>query len=116
MRRLERIRERGRISTDRREVQIPAHGEKTAILNGRYRTRTYDPLIKSQLSTYCKTFKKRRLEKLQPPTVVPAYKKDQETTDNSNAPLHPKLVEIVAAWPQLPEHIKQAILALIKTA
>jgi hypothetical protein len=38
----------------------------------------------------------------------------QGEIDTHNLP--PDLAEIVAVWPQLPEHIKAAIKALIKTA
>jgi len=30
-------------------------------------------------------------------------------------PLMPDLAEIVAAWPKMPEHIKAAVLALVRT-
>jgi len=29
---------------------------------------------------------------------------------------HPDLEQIITAWPELPEHIKAAIMALIRTA
>jgi hypothetical protein len=31
------------------------------------------------------------------------------------APLPPDIAEIVASWAQLPEHIKAAVMALVKT-
>jgi len=45
----------------------------------------------------------------------PAYKKDSRTTGNNLPSLPPDLAEIVAVWPELPEHIKAAIKALVKT-
>ena len=43
----------------------------------------------------------------------PAYKKTPEIEQNPAAKLTPDLAEIVAAWPELPEHIKAAIKALV---
>jgi len=36
--------------------------------------------------------------------------------ENQADSLLPDLAEIVAVWPKLPEHIKAAIMALIRTA
>jgi len=83
-------------------------------MNGRYRTRTCDPLIKSQLHRGGKAQNSKDLAQQQSATVVPAYREDQETAHNSSAPLPPDLAEIVAAWPQLPEHIKHTVGILIR--
>ena len=47
------------------------------------------------------------------PQLTPKSQK-QGKIESEN--LHPDLAEIVAVWPELPEHIKAAIKALIKTA
>jgi len=36
------------------------------------------------------------------------------TLNGQNSPPDPGLAEIVAAWPKLPEHIKAAVLALVR--
>jgi len=46
----------------------------------------------------------------------PAYKEYPKTGENQPKNLPSDLAEIAAVWPELPEHIKQAIKALIKTA
>ncbi|MFC1675560.1 hypothetical protein ACFL3G_00685 [Planctomycetota bacterium] len=88
---------------------------KTAFLNGRYRARTCDPLIKSQLHKNSKDSKSKDLEQEQLPTVAPAYKQNPKTAENEPAELPSDLAEIVAVWPELPENIKVAIRALIQT-
>ncbi|MHC4266808.1 MAG: hypothetical protein ACYSUK_12895 [Planctomycetota bacterium] len=42
---------------------------------------------------------------------TPAYKQNLKKPQN----LPPELAEIVEAWPNLPEHIRQAVMALIRT-
>jgi len=46
------------------------------------------------------------------PKLTPAFKK-QPKIDTSE--LSPDLVEIITLWPELPEHIKAAIKALIQS-
>ncbi|MCK4628345.1 MAG: hypothetical protein KAT56_05040, partial [Sedimentisphaerales bacterium] len=46
----------------------------------------------------------------------PAYKQIQKNTPNQTETLPSELAEIVSAWPKLPGHIKQSILALVKTS
>jgi hypothetical protein len=70
-------------------------------------------------------------EILLPKNVSPDIKKTCETSKSQLTPqltpkslkqgeidtseLHPDLAEIVAVWPELPEHIKAAIKALVQT-
>jgi hypothetical protein len=45
----------------------------------------------------------------------PAYKENQKTGQNHCENLPDDLAKVVAVWPELPEHIKAAIKALIQT-
>jgi hypothetical protein len=46
----------------------------------------------------------------------PAYKKIPKTAETQSEDLSPDLTEIVVVWPELPEHIKAAIKALVQTS
>ena len=45
----------------------------------------------------------------------PAYKQNQKPNENQPQNLSDDLAEIILVWPELPEHIKLAINALIQT-
>ena len=45
----------------------------------------------------------------------PAYKQNPKTGQNEPVELPSDLAEIVAVWPELPEHIQAAIKALVGT-
>ena len=62
-----------------------------------------------------KDSKNKDLEKQQLPTVAPAYKQNPKTGQNEPVELPSDLTEIVTVWPELPEHIKAAIKALVQT-
>ena len=45
----------------------------------------------------------------------PAYKHNPKTGQKEAISLSPELVEMATVWPELPEHIKAAIKALVQT-
>ena len=60
------------------------------------------------------------LEQGQSGDYKPAYKQNSKMAENQpkmdTSKLPPDLAEIAAAWPELPEHIKQAIKSLVEAA
>ena len=93
----------------------PPHGAKNGVSTGRYRIRTCDPLIKSQLTENHKPKENKDVQQDKTGAYKPAYKKYQETDGNQPQDLSTELAEIVAVLPEPPEHIKNAIKALVQT-
>ena len=89
------------------------------MFTGRYRIRTCDPLIKSQLPQNDKRIQNKDLEQDTTETYKPAYKEnskaDRKQDKIESTQMPPEIAEIVAVWPELPEHIKAAIKALVQT-
>jgi hypothetical protein len=46
----------------------------------------------------------------------PEKRTESGTVDGENTPKDPELALIVERWPKLPEHIKAAVLALVRTS
>jgi len=84
--------------------------------NGRCRNRTCDPLIKSQLPQNDNHNQNKDLSKPETTAYKPAYKENTKTAENQAQNLSPDLAEIVAAWSQLPEAIRSAIIAIVRAS
>ena len=61
-----------------------------------------------------KTSQTRGLGKPSSEPYKPAYKEKAKTVGNDRKDLPPDLAEIIDDWPQLPDHIRQAITALVR--
>ena len=63
--------------------------------------------------------KSKDLQRQQSGAYKPAYKQIPKIAENQDkndtSELTPDLAEIVSVWPELPEHIKAAIKALVQT-
>jgi hypothetical protein len=88
-------------------------------MNGRYRNRTCDPLIKSQLSKNANHSKNKDLQEPESRAYKPAHKENPKTGPKQGkigtSEPSSDLAQIAAVWPELPVHIKAAINALIQT-
>ena len=52
-----------------------------------------------------------------PKTPIPENERaGSGAPDGEKAPVDPDLAKVMAAWPKLPEHIKAAVLALVRSA
>ena len=71
--------------------------------------------IKYPLPKNSKSRKNKDLQHAHKGDYKPAYKKSQETAGNQTQNMPAELTEIVAAWEELPVHIKAAIKALVQT-
>ena len=89
------------------------------LTNGRWGIRTHDPLIKSQLPKNTKDCKNKDLQQGKSGAYKPAYKQNPKTAEKQpkidTSELPSDLTKIIAIWPELPEHIKAAIKAMIET-
>ena len=59
--------------------------------------------------------KSKDLEQDESSAYKPAYKRNSKTGQKEFVELPSDLAEIVSIWPELPEHIKAAIKAMIET-
>ncbi len=84
--------------------------------NGRYRIRTCDPLIKSQLHQNDKHIQNKDLHETQSTAYKPAYKEIQKQGEINALKLPSDLAEIVAAWPKLPNEIISVIMTIIRAS
>ena len=87
-------------------------------MNGPGRIRTFDQWIMSPLNADGKGLNNKDLRTTDPvvdrKTDSNKLKTPQNQAKIETSKLSPDLTEIVAVWPELPEHIKAAIKALIQ--
>ena len=69
----------------------------------------------SPLPKNSKGLENKDLQQQQSGAYTPAYKENPKTAQNQLKDLPAELAEIVTAWPNLPEHIKQTIITLLRS-
>jgi hypothetical protein len=79
------------------------------------KARIHDLRIRNPLSKNNKPIDNKDLPQVNTGDYKPAYKNNPETAENQAQNLPDDLAEIIAIWPELPEHIKEAIEALVQT-
>jgi hypothetical protein len=76
--------------------------------NAPHRTRTYNPLIKSQFKTFPNSHVSNNLEESSEVCAPNAHQAE------SAPPLDPDLALIESSWPDLPEALRAGILAMVR--
>ena len=88
---------------------------KNRVFNTPGRIRTCDLRIRNPLRENDNSSDNKDLQSAAITAYKPAYKENAKTGQNDPVELPSDLTEIVRLWPELPEHIKAAIKALIQT-
>jgi hypothetical protein len=76
----------------------------------------YRQRLQWTLQEKCKPCDNSDLDDAEKGDYKPAYKKSPKAAGNQLWDMPPELAGIVAVWPELPVHIKAAIMALVQTA
>ncbi len=103
--------EAARLGTKKGRVSSSDTGLKST---ERCRARTCDMLIKSQLTQNDKNSVNKTLESDPESAYKPAYKEDKKTESQAETNCPAVLLEMAKVWAELPDHIQNAILALIE--